>query len=303
MAYEEELRKKDEIIEELSGKLKEFEIYLSKFQDIEIKLKNQEELIENLQKSLDLKTEQVKTINDSMNLKNEQINTYETSIKIKDEKIKTLEKTLEIKEKELDSIKNSTVDKNTILEKDLELKELNGKLKILETELKTADEDLEALEEENDKLRNELASSSGSKIIEWSELEISKAEILEKIKSITKNALHNITIAVPDIKDLQELELYEVRSSVSMNVSCLIDHGIDLDVELLEEFESLDNISIRLYEGDDRYLIDRDGEELLLAVKGKNENNNLVLHTKDPKHIKFYRGVVMDSWLRARKIE
>ena len=303
MSYEDDLRKKDEIIKNLGEKIQEMEDYLKKFQDIEFKLKNQEELISNLQKSLDLKTEQVNTLNDSLKLKNEQISTYETSIKIKDEKIKTVEKTLEIREAELKSIASSTVEKNIVDEKEQKIDELNKKLEILQGELNTADEDLEALENENDRLRNELASSSGSKILDWTELEISKGEILEKIKGITDKALHNITIAVPDIKDLQELALYEVRSSVSINVSCSIDHGVELDAELLEEFESLDNISIRLYEGKDRYLIDRDGEELLLAVIGKKDNNHLIFHTRDSKHIKFYRGVVMDSWLRARKIE
>ena len=188
-------------------------------------------------------------------------------------------------------------------DKEQEIEGLKKKLNILEGELKTADEDLEALENENDKLRNELSSSSGSKIIDWTELEITQNEILMKIKEIAMKALHNVTICVPDIKNLAVLDLYELRSSVNMNVSCLIDHGLESDAELLEEFESLGNISIRLYDGEDRFLIERDGEELLLAVKGRKNDNHLVFHTRDSEHIKFYRGVVMDSWLRARKIE
>ena len=299
----EEIRKKDEIVRQLADKIEEIENLLNYFKDIELKLKTKEDLINNLNKSLSLKEDQIKTIKDSMDLKNEQIKTFEVSIGIKDDKITALEKSLELKQKQLSALENSTVDKDLLSEKDYEIKTLNDKIIALGEEIKLLDEDLEALENENENLRNELASSSGSNIIDWTNLQISKSEILEKIRDITMNGLHNVTIAVPDIKDLQQLYLYEVRASVNMKISCFIDPGLEEDAELLEEFESMDNISIRLYEGQDRYVIDRDGEELLLGVRGNNEDNNLVFHTKDAKHIKFYRAIVMDSWLRARKIE
>lgn len=299
----EELDKKNKIIKQLAEKIDEFENTLKQFSDVELKIKNKDDLIDNQKRSLNLKEDQIKTLKDSMNLKNEQIKTLETSITIKDEKIKAIEKSIELKERELKALNLSTVDKDRLSEKDNEIESLKEKVKALGEELKVVDEDLEALENENEKLRNELASSSGTKIIDWTNLEIPKSEILEKMRDILMNALHNVTIAVPDIKDLQQLYLYEIRASVNMKISCSIDPSFEEDAELLEEFESLDNISIRLYEGEDRFVIDRDGEELLLAVKGVNENNHLIIHTKDPKHIKFYRAIVMDSWLRARKIE
>jgi len=180
---------------------------------------------------------------------------------------------------------------------------LQAKLDILKQELIKADEDLEALEIENEKLRNQLESTSGTKLIDWTDIEIPKNQILEKMREILMNAVHTITLAVPDIQDLQELYLYEVRSSVSIKISCSIDPSSEDDSILLEELESLDNITIRLFESADRYVIDRDGEELLFAVIGKAENNHLVLHTRDPKHIKFFKALIMETWLRARKIE
>ena len=129
-----------------------------------------------------------------------------------------------------------------------------------------------------------------------------KEEILEKMRDILKNALHNVTIAVPDITDLQDLYLYEVRSSVNMKISCVINPGMEDHADLLEEYESLDNINIRAYESEDRFLIVRDGEELMMAVIGNDENNHLVFHTKDPNHIRLFNALAMETWMRSRKI-
>ncbi|GAI87288.1 unnamed protein product, partial [marine sediment metagenome] len=59
----------------------------------------------------------------------------------------------------------------------------------------------------------------------------------------------------------------------------------------------------RLYDQKDRFVIDRDGEELLFAIIGKNETNNLVIHTRDSKHQRLLRSLVMEGWLRSRKLD
>jgi DNA repair exonuclease SbcCD ATPase subunit len=248
---QEELKQKEKIINELRERLLSIEEGLKKFEDIDLKLKIKDDLIENLKSSLSLKDDQIKTIKSSMDLKEGQVVTLDNSLKIKNEKIKTLEKSISLKEEQLKELASSTVEKNLLMEKD-------------------------------------LASASGPKIVDWTDIEISKADILKKMRDILSKASHNITIAVPDIKDLQELHLYEVRSSVNMKVSSSIDPSLEDDAELLEEFGSLDNISIRLYEQKDRFVIDRDGEELLFAIIGKNDNNNLVIHTRDSKHQRYF---------------
>lgn len=276
---------------------------LNQIASLELKLKTKDELIKNLQNSMELKDVQIKTIKDSIELKDEQIKTLDNTLKIKDEKITTLEKSIQLKEDKINFLKESMVEKSTLENQLKENNDLQGKLDILKQELIKADEDLEALEVENEKLRNQLESSSGTKLIDWTDVEIPKSLILEKMREILMSAVHNVTLAVPNIQDLQELYLYEVRSSVSIKTSCSIDVSLEEDALLLEELESLDNITIRLFESEDRYVIDRDGEELLFAVIGKSENNHLVLHTRDPKHIKFFKALIMETWLRARKIE
>ncbi len=297
---EEELKIKDRIIRELKEELKKV---IQKFENYDLIIKSKEDLTNNLTTSLNLKDDQIKTMIDSMNLKEQQLDTLNKSLEIKNQKIKTLETSISLKEEELKELGASTVNKNLIEEKDEEIEDYQNKLTILTGELEKADEDLETLEQENEKLRNNLASESDVKIIDSTFRKMPKADILKKMREILGNAVHNVTIAVLDINDLQDLHLYEVRAHTNVKIMCNIDPSLEDDAELLEELESLDNISIRLYEDRDRYLIDRDGEELLFSIVGEGENNNLVLYTKDSKHQRLLRSLVMEGWLRARKLD
>jgi sugar-specific transcriptional regulator TrmB len=290
----------DDIILELREELKKA---LRKFEEYDVKLKSKEELINNFTRSLELKEDQIKTMIDSMNLKEQHNDTLNTSLQIKNEKIKDLEKNIRTLNEKINLLNSSTVDKDIIAEKEDELEEYQKKVDILKGELEKQEEDLDLLEAENEKLRNDLASSSDPQIVDWTYVEIPKQSILKKIREILSKAVHNVTIAVPDIKDLQDLHLYEVRSSVIMKIMCYIDPSLELDEQLLMEFESLDNITIRMYEDKDRFVIDRDGEELLFAIIGKGINNNLIIHTRDAKHQRLLRSVVMEGWLRARKLD
>ena len=290
---------RDRIIRELREELKKV---IKKFENYDLIITSKEDLIKNLNTSLTLKDDQIKTMIDSMNLKEQHIDTLNKSLEIKNQNIKTLEKSFKLKEEELKELSSSTVKKNLLEEKDEEIEECQKKLTILTGELEKADEDLEALEAENEKLRNNLASVPDEAIIDSTFREIPKAVILKKMRAILGNAVHNVTIAVLDINDLQDLHLYEVRANVNVKIMCNIDPSLEDDAELLEELESLDNITIRLYEDRDRFLIDRDGEELLFSIVGEGENNNLVIYTRDAKHQRLLRSLVMEGWLRARKL-
>jgi len=258
---------------------------------------SQEEMIKTLHESLKLKNDQLNTLKDSLELKDGQINTLEDSIKLKDEKIEALEKSLELKEKELSNKSGGGADESLIEELQKEIDILNG-------ELAKADEDIESLELELEKLKTGASGvgSADTNILDFTDIVITKEEILTKMKNILESSLHKVMIAVPSIEDLQELYLYEVRSSVNLQIACLIDPGIELHSDLLEEFESLDNISLRSYEGEDRYILLKDNEELFFAVIGDKQDNHLVFHTRDPKHITIMNALVMESWLRGRKI-
>jgi len=270
--------------------------------DYEIKNTNLKKQLEAKDNLIKLKDEQVKTLENSLQLKDEQIKTLEKTLKTKDDETKTLEKTIALKEEEIRKIASSAVDTSILKEKDEAITQLQKEIEILNEELAKADEELESLELENEKLRKAESSSADVKIMDFTNIQIIRSQILEKMREILEKAIANVTIVVPSIEDLQELYLYELRSSVSMSIACSINPGIDEHSELLEEFESLDNISLRNYERADRYVLTRDGEELLLAVIGDSEDNNLVIHTKDPKHFKLFNSLATEGWIQSRKV-
>jgi len=249
-----------------------------------------------------LKDDQIKALEDALKVKDEQIETLEKTLKTKDDGAKTLEKTIKLKEEEINKLNSAAINPNIVREKDEAISQLQKELEILNEELTKGDEDLENLELENEKLRKAQTSSTDAKIIDFTNIQVSKSEILKKMREILENAISNVTIVVPTIEDLQELYLYELRSSVSMNIACSINPGIEEQSELLDEFESLDNISLRNYVRRDRFVLTRDGEELLLAVIGKSEDNNLVIHTKNQKHFKLLNSIATEGWIQSRKI-
>lgn len=249
-----------------------------------------------------LKDEQVKTLENSLKLKDDQIKTLENSLKIKDEKAKTLEKTIELKEEQIKKITSSAIEPAALKEKDEKVKRLQKELDILNGELAKADEELERLKLENEKLLNNQESPNKSMIIDFTNIEITKKEILNKMREILENSISNVMIVVPSIDDLQELYLYEVRSSVNMKIACSINPANDEHAELMDEFEALDNIQIRNYERGDRFVLSRDGEELFLAGRGTSDNNHLVLYTKDSDHLKLLNSLVTESWIASRKV-
>lgn len=258
--------------------------------------------IKMLKDSIELKDDQINTIKDSVKLKDQQIQTLESSLNLKEEKIQTLQKTIELKEQQIEEGAGNSANPEQLEAKVEEINELKQQIDILNEELTKADEDLEKLELENEKLRESAQSGADTNIIDFTTIQISREEILEKMRDILSRALSKVTIVVPTITDLMELQLYDVRSSVNLKISCMINPGIEEHSALLEEFEVLDNISLRAYEEKDRYVIIRDGEELMMGIIGNKDTNHLTFQTKDAAHIKLLNSLVLEAWLRSRKI-
>nr|WP_147664543.1 hypothetical protein [Candidatus Prometheoarchaeum syntrophicum]QEE17655.1 hypothetical protein DSAG12_03492 [Candidatus Prometheoarchaeum syntrophicum] len=163
---------------------------------------------------------------------------------------------------------------------------------MLAQDLDAADEEVETL---NQKLENfEKRAKEG--------FYLSKESVLNEIKSILMKGLHSVIITTPTIENLRDLDLYEVKPSVNIKVATWIDPSNPDHQDILREL-TFDNIMIRIDDFKDRYCILSDGAELFLGIEGKNENEILTLRTKDSKHIKFLSSLVMESWLRARKLQ
>ena len=162
---------------------------------------------------------------------------------------------------------------------------------MLAQDLDAADEEVEKL---NQKLHNfEEKAKKG--------FYLSKKSVLNEIKSILKEGLHTVILTTPIIENLRDLDLYEVKPSVNIKVATWIDPSNPDHQEILNEL-TFDNIMIRIDDFKDRYCILKDGADLFFGVVGNSEDEILTLRTKDSKHIKLLSSLVMESWLRARKI-
>ena len=269
-----------------------------KLAEKEYEIKELRKIFNEYKLSSDSLTEQIrttiKTKDDLVKLKEAQIETLQKSVETKNETIEDLTK-------QLKNISDSTVDESVLKEKENRITELEDELNKLNEELAATDDEIEELSNELEKMQSKI-SSSGGFFTDFTNIEIGRDKIFEKMKEILSKSLHSVSISSPTISDLQDLELYEVKSSVNMRISCLIDPSIEEHIDLLEEFESLDNINVRSYESKDRWLIFRDGEELFFAAVGKKPNNFLTFYTKDPAHIKLFNSLITESWLRSRKL-
>lgn len=124
-------------------------------------------------------------------------------------------------------------------------------------------------------------------------------EILNKIKEISKRATSSILIVVPELKDIENMKLYELKLSTSIRIVCKVDYYS----ELFDELTSLKNVKIRNYEREDRYGIIRDNEEFFISIFGEDKNNLLTFYTDDTKHIQVVNTLITECWIRGTIVE
>jgi len=175
---------------------------------------------------------------------------------------------------------------------------------LLNNKLTKADEDLRILELENDQLKKRQKSGQTnltySNIIDFTSINIfsiniSEELILQKMREVLQNTLYSVNVVVPRISELQKLYLYEVRAGIDIKISCEVDPENDAQLDLLEGYENLDNISIRNFIGSESYDILRDDEELFAAFRGRKDLNYLIFHTRDAAHIKLLGSMALSK--------
>lgn len=292
---------------ELESKIKELNEVYSTIQEIKaayetLKLVEQKKdlEIEALKSQLDMKETQITTISSIIRTKDQQIDALNSTMKMKDDQILALNQTLDAKTAELNSLKEkrSGIDEKVIKEKDERIKKLEEEIKILNMDLQVSDEEIEKLNSKLNSMGIGQGSSSDGGIITRS---VTRDQLVNFIITMLKGALHNVNITTPLITDLADLQLYDVKGSVNVKASCDIDINNTEHQQLLHEFEALDNIAVRQFPDKDRWVCLKDGEEMLIAAVGEN-GNNLAFFSKDRLHIKLFNSLIMESWLRARKL-
>lgn len=181
------------------------------------------------------------------------------------------------------------------------ISELQNRLEIMSMELNKADVEIERLNLENELLKERVEGGLGIDVLHFSKFKITKSEFIKTMWEILDNTQHNVMIIVPFISDLEVLEVFKMSSSVNIRIACSINPASEEHLELLKKYTNINQIKIRNYPGEDRYIILRDGEDLLFVAVGEDKSTYLMLHTKDTAHLAIFNSLAMDAWLRSRE--
>jgi hypothetical protein len=104
------------------------------------------------------------------------------------------------------------------------------------------------------------------------------------------------------ISDLQNLDLYSIKPTVQLSIATNFDPLKSEHSSLLEEYRSIENIQIKMYDLADRWGVFKDGEVVFLAINGAKSNECAIIESRDNLQIKTLSPLITDVWLRARKI-
>ena len=293
-----QLAEKEKALDEV---LADFQEIKGSYEKIDLKLQKKDLELESLKTNLKMKSEQLDTLNSLMENKDDMIQTLKNTISMKDQQIETLKQTLDVKKDEMTALKsdagNQELEK-ALEEKEKEIQKLNEEIKILNMDIKMSDEEVAELSKQLEEAAGTGSASGNSNILSNN---VNRDQIIDFMIEMLGRSLHNVNITTPSILDLAELQLYDIRGSVNVKASCAVDLGDPEHQELLQEFDALDNISIRNFDENDRWVCLKDSEEMFIAAIGE-KSNNLAFFSEDSNHIKLFNSVIMESWLRARKI-
>lgn len=182
-------------------------------------------------------------------------------------------------------------------EENKDYEQLKRDKEALEEEMNYLQDDLLAADEEVEKLENQI-----KELEKKTSIILNRIQVGEIMKEIFATSLHNVTICIPTIEDLDKLDLYSVPSSVVIKASCFIDSANPQHLKLMDEMKSFDNISLRLFDGQDRWTILKDREVLFMAIEGKSPNQLLSFKAEDSAHIDVFSNLMMETWLRGQNI-
>ena len=98
----------------------------------------------------------------------------------------------------------------------------------------------------------------------------SRAKILHYFKEQVPKAISKLSITTPNILDLKPIveELQVLTRRIQIRIATHVNSEINQHVEILNQLKKVENISIRNYVKEDRWCLERDSAEILLAPGG-----------------------------------
>ncbi|NMC05094.1 MAG: hypothetical protein GYA24_07785 [Candidatus Lokiarchaeota archaeon] len=125
--------------------------------------------------------------------------------------------------------------------------------------------------------------------------------IIQLFNKLLDNALHNVMIVVPSIKDLQELDLMKLKPSVKVLVSVKVDMKSQEELNYVMELGKLNKLDIRSFDNEDRFGINVDRGIVFIGVNSKTQPFGLL--TEDPQAIDlFVKQFLIETWTLGRPV-
>ncbi len=174
------------------------------------------------------------------------------------------------------------------------VKEQEKKMRALQDEMATLKDKLVAEIESKKAIESKVSSTS-------MRLVIGSDAIIKLFNELLENALHSVMFVVPTLKELQQLDLTKLRSSVKATAAVKLDVASKADISIVEEIQKKHRIEIRAFNLDDRYGISVDRGIVFIGVNSKTEPFGMITQNEEAIDL-FVRQFIIEAWTRGRPI-
>ncbi|MFX1451525.1 MAG: hypothetical protein ACFFCM_11820 [Promethearchaeota archaeon] len=301
---QENLKEKEETIENLEKRLAETQKMIEDLQN------THKENIEKLEQDyIKKETEMQKTfqeLKDEFSGIQEKIKNLEEQNSRQTKVIKNLKENIENKEKEIKT-------KDEKLEKAIQADEqLVSKIDDLKNQLKEKVETISDKQNKIEELKKNIADleSDFEKLnVEYQNIKEQKMGLIqgkENIISIMNNMLDNVKIRLlictPTIEDLEEIELQNLDKKINIRIATFIDLKIEKHKDILDTFSGFPNITFRNFDKNDRWGLEHDREEIILAAHSDKTPGPMGMMSNNPKHIEFFSTLLSEAWISGKPL-
>nr|MDO8119074.1 hypothetical protein [Candidatus Sigynarchaeota archaeon] len=309
----EQLAQVHELIEskdrEIAARDSELEQVRSTMELIQGELKNKDNALFRSKAKIDVLEESV------IKFKQESTISLKKLQELQDEKKKVDDELQALLSKSDDLAKNlETVSKGSESEIDqlrCEKFEINERLKtrmdeveILTTALREKDNHVYDLQREIEALKGKINEheKTPEKVKHFEEHKIIMGldAIFETINGIVKQATHNVIITLPNIKDLEKIDLSGLKSFCKVNVATKINMRDQTDLDLYQKYTGR-NVEFRSYDLCDRFGLSVDRCIVLIGVNSKREPFAIVTEDEDAIDL-LVKEFIVQTWTLGRKL-
>ncbi|MHA1697964.1 MAG: hypothetical protein ACTSWN_03900 [Promethearchaeota archaeon] len=296
--------------------------------------------IDELRKQIDdLKAEQaefksnIERLNKAIEEKENLVQLKDRKLDEKDQIIKNKDQIISEKEKEIEQVKEKLEqNQSKIQELQSQVINLQNNNEDLKLKKKDLEEQIKEINDKYDSIKKRLRDSGDSVLGQTMELEKMKEQISEKDARIKEleNKLGSIlsgktgVFTTKDkIKELFQEKMQEINRSIRLclpHLNYLEDFGllpiiqdyssaivinIASNIKPTDEHIVLDlksrGINLTQYNEADRWLLNKDGEEFIIAIE-KDGDNIIGFYTNETKLVSIFNSVIMEPWIKGIKL-